>query len=43
MPGRLEQLGALPVGNSPQEFAQQMSADLARWAQVVKAAGVQVE
>jgi len=36
-------LGIEPVGNSPREFAEQVRADLARWAKVVKAANVKVE
>ncbi len=33
---RLYVLGMAPVGSSPAEFARQMDAELARWAQVVK-------
>jgi tripartite-type tricarboxylate transporter receptor subunit TctC len=36
-------LGIEPVGNSPDDFRAQVGADLARWAQVVKAANVRVE
>ena len=36
-------LGIEPVGNSPAEFGEQVKADLARWAGVVKAANVRVE
>ena len=36
-------LGIEPVGNSPREFGEQVRADLARWAKVVKAANVKVE
>lgn len=36
-------LGIDPVGNTPQEFAAQVRADLARWQAVVKAANVKVE
>ena len=40
---RYATLGIEPVGNSPQEFAAQVRADLARWQEVVKAAGVKLE
>jgi tripartite-type tricarboxylate transporter receptor subunit TctC len=36
-------LGIEPVGNSSQEFGEQVRADLARWEKVVKAANVKVE
>ena len=36
-------LGIEPVGNTPAEFTEQVRADLARWAGVVKAANVRVE
>ncbi|MBI3937434.1 MAG: tripartite tricarboxylate transporter substrate binding protein, partial [Betaproteobacteria bacterium] len=32
--------GAEPVGNSPQEFAAVIRADIAKWARVIKAAGI---
>jgi tripartite-type tricarboxylate transporter receptor subunit TctC len=37
---RLVRDGIEPVGNSPEAFAAQISADLERWAKVVRAAGV---
>jgi tripartite-type tricarboxylate transporter receptor subunit TctC len=40
---RLERDGIEPVANSPEEFAAQIKADLARWAKVVKAAGAKVD
>jgi tripartite-type tricarboxylate transporter receptor subunit TctC len=40
---RYATLGIEPVGNSSQEFAAQVRADLARWEQVVKAANVRLE
>jgi tripartite-type tricarboxylate transporter receptor subunit TctC len=40
---RYATLGIEPVGNAPAEFGDQVKADLARWAQVVKAANVRVE
>ena len=36
-------LGIEPVGNTPDDFGAQVRADLARWAEVVKAANVRVE
>jgi len=36
-------LGIEPVGNSPAQFIEEIKADLARWADVVKAANVKVE
>jgi tripartite-type tricarboxylate transporter receptor subunit TctC len=36
-------LGIEPVGNTPDEFSEQVKADLARWEKVVKAANVRVE
>jgi len=36
-------LGIEPVGNSPAQFGEEIKADLARWADVVKAANVKVE
>ncbi len=40
---RLEAIGAIPVGNSPAEFAAQMKADIERWTELVKAAGIKPE
>lgn len=40
---RLEQVGAVPVGNSPSQFAAQIRADLALWAKVVKTAGIKAD
>jgi tripartite-type tricarboxylate transporter receptor subunit TctC len=40
---RYATLGIEPVGNTPDEFAAQVKADLARWEKVVKAANVRVE
>jgi tripartite-type tricarboxylate transporter receptor subunit TctC len=40
---RYATLGIEPVGNAPAQFAEQVRADLARWAQVVKAANVKVD
>jgi tripartite-type tricarboxylate transporter receptor subunit TctC len=40
---RLKELGVEPSGNTSEEFARIMDADLARWAAVAKAANVKVE
>jgi len=40
---RLEQIGAVPVGNSPAQFAAQIRADLARWAEVVRVAEIKAD
>ena len=40
---RYATLGIEPVGNTPEEFAAQVSADLARWEKVVKAANLRLE
>jgi tripartite-type tricarboxylate transporter receptor subunit TctC len=40
---RYEVLGIEPVGNTPDQFAAQIKADLARWEPVVKQAGIKVE
>jgi tripartite-type tricarboxylate transporter receptor subunit TctC len=36
-------LGIEPVGNTPEQFTEQIKADLARWGEVVKAAHIKVE
>lgn len=36
-------LGIEPVGNTPEQFTEQIRADLARWGEVVKAANIKVE
>ncbi len=43
MKERLATLGADAVGDTPQHFAQFIKADIAKWAQVVKQAGLKVE
>jgi tripartite-type tricarboxylate transporter receptor subunit TctC len=40
---RYATLGIDPVGNTPEQFAEQMRADLARWGVVVKQAGIRLE
>jgi tripartite-type tricarboxylate transporter receptor subunit TctC len=40
---RLAGLGAIPSGNSPQEFASLIDSEIAMWAPVVKAAGAKVD
>ena len=40
---RLELEGAVPVGNSPDEFARFVQAEIPRWAKVVKFAGAKPE
>ena len=35
--------GAIPIGNSPAEFATAIKADIAKWAKVVKEAGIRPE
>jgi len=40
---RLDRDGIEPVANTPEEFAAQIRADLARWSKVVKAAGAKLD
>jgi tripartite-type tricarboxylate transporter receptor subunit TctC len=40
---KLQAQGALPSGNTPQEFARLIDAEHAKWAQVVKASGAKVD
>jgi tripartite-type tricarboxylate transporter receptor subunit TctC len=40
---RFEQLGIEPLGGTPQQFAATIKADTAKWAEVVKGAGIQIE
>ena len=37
---RTQALGFEPVGNSPEEFAAQIKADGAKWAKVIREAGI---
>jgi tripartite-type tricarboxylate transporter receptor subunit TctC len=40
---KLEALGFIPVADSPDEFAERLKTEMARWAKVVKAAGIHVD
>jgi tripartite-type tricarboxylate transporter receptor subunit TctC len=40
---RLLSLGAIPSGNTPEEFTQLIAAEIAKWALVVKASGARVD
>jgi tripartite-type tricarboxylate transporter receptor subunit TctC len=40
---RYAALGIDPVGNTPEQFTEQIKADLVRWEKVVKAAGIRLE
>jgi len=40
---KLDTLGFVPVANSPDQFAERIKAEMARWDKVVKAAGIHVD
>ena len=40
---RFSTLGIEPVGNTPEQFAEQIKSDLARWGKVVEQAKIRVE
>ena len=40
---RLAADGATPVGNTPQQFAQEIKDDIARWAKVIMAANITMQ
>ena len=40
---RLEEMAAVPGGNSPEEFAKQIDLEIKKWKDVVAANGIQVE
>ena len=43
MKQRLALEGAEPIGGTPQEFAALIKAEMAKWGEVAKAAGIQPE
>ncbi|SDE73233.1 Tripartite-type tricarboxylate transporter, receptor component TctC [Variovorax sp. CF079] len=40
---RIEELGAVPLGNSSEVFAQELQAEFAKWQRVAKAGGISLE
>jgi tripartite-type tricarboxylate transporter receptor subunit TctC len=40
---RLLQLGATPIGSTPEEFAALIRADYEKWSPIIKAAGIHGE
>ena len=40
---RIVSIGAKPIGNTPEEFVQYINAEMRKWAEVVKAAGISIE
>jgi tripartite-type tricarboxylate transporter receptor subunit TctC len=40
---RLQNLGADPIGNTPEQYTEFMKIDIAKWAKVIKAAGIKGE
>jgi tripartite-type tricarboxylate transporter receptor subunit TctC len=40
---RFSVLGIEPVGNTPEQFAAEIKADMARWKQVVERAGIKAD
>lgn len=40
---KLENAGAFPVGNTPQEFARQIKAETQRWGEVIRKAGIKFQ
>jgi tripartite-type tricarboxylate transporter receptor subunit TctC len=40
---RLQDLGAEPVGNTPEEFGKLLREEVARWAEVVKISGARAD
>ena len=39
----LRELGALPIGSTPQQFDARIHADYDKWGPIIKAAGMQAE
>jgi tripartite-type tricarboxylate transporter receptor subunit TctC len=40
---RLEKLGAIPIGSTPEEFDKKIHADYDKWGPIIKAAGIKAE
>jgi tripartite-type tricarboxylate transporter receptor subunit TctC len=40
---RITEDGGIPVGNTPQEFAKEIREETAKWAKIIKAAGIKTE
>jgi tripartite-type tricarboxylate transporter receptor subunit TctC len=40
---KLVELGFVPIGGSPSEFAELLAKETAKWAKVIKAAGVKLD
>lgn len=40
---KMAAMSSIPVGGSPEQFAEHMRREMAKWAQVIKAAGLRVE
>jgi len=40
---RFNDIGMVPVGNSPQDFARDIKAESARWAKIIKERNLQVK
>ena len=43
MQEKLQGMGAKPIGNTPEEFAQFIAAERAKWAQVIKDANITID
>jgi tripartite-type tricarboxylate transporter receptor subunit TctC len=40
---RLQGMGAKPIGNTPEQFAQHIAAERQKWAEVIRAANITME
>jgi tripartite-type tricarboxylate transporter receptor subunit TctC len=40
---RLEKLGAIPIGSTPEDFDKKIHADFDKWGPIIKAAGIKAE